>query len=43
VLALKYGLGPAMGLVSVVYLFAGALLLSVAFLVLPRKSLALPL
>jgi MFS family permease len=39
-LALRYGLGPAMGLVSVVYLVAGALLLWVAFLVLPRNSLA---
>jgi MFS family permease len=39
-LALHYGLGPAMGLVSVVYLLAGALLLWVAFQVLPRNSLA---
>jgi MFS family permease len=38
-LAVHYSLGFAMALVSVVYLMAGALLLCVAFFVLPRRNL----
>ena len=38
-LAVHYGLGFAMALVSVVYLMAGALLLCAAFFVLPRRNL----
>lgn len=37
-LAVHYGLGFAMALVSVVYLMAGALLLCVAFFALPRQA-----
>jgi MFS family permease len=41
-LAVRHGLGPAMALVSVVYVIAGALLLWVAFLALPRQTLLSP-
>lgn len=41
-LAVRYGLGLAMALVSVVYVMAGALLLCVAFFVLPRRNLISP-
>ncbi len=37
-LAMRYGLGPAMALVSVVYLAAGALLVCVAFFAFPRRG-----
>ena len=38
VLASRYGLGPAMALVAVVYLAAGVLLLAVAFFTPPRQN-----
>jgi MFS family permease len=38
-LAVHYGLGLAMALVSIVYVVAGALLLYVAYFVLPRRNL----
>ena len=41
-LALRYGLGPAMALVSVVYVASGALLLSVAFFALAPANSARP-
>jgi MFS family permease len=41
-LAVHYGLGLAMALVSVVYVVAGALLLYVAYFVLPRRPLLSP-
>ncbi len=37
-LAMRYGLGTAMALVSIVYIAAGALLLCVAFFALPRSG-----
>ena len=42
VLAVHYGLGLAMAMVSVVYVVAGALLLYVAYFVLPRRLLLSP-
>ena len=42
VLVVHYGLGLAMAMVSVVYVVAGALLLYVAYFVLPRRLLLSP-